>query len=152
MYQSVCTYERRACSLSPGDRGRTCLFAMLKLLCHSITCRSRAISSVPQLGLLHRVTKRMSTSDRSYPTEPRVGVGVVILRPGPPHTHNTEVSSVLCSSRVLRALRRLCNTDFVDQERQSTQQGPLVIPRWFTRAGQGCVTSLARVKSFQLKD
>ena len=34
----------------------------------------------------------MSTADRSYPIEPRVGVGVVILRPGPLQSQDTEVS------------------------------------------------------------
>lgn len=33
----------------------------------------------------------MSSSDRSYPAEPRVGVGVVILRPGPQNDPSAEV-------------------------------------------------------------
>lgn len=89
---SVCAYERCACIC---ERGRTCLCAMLKLLYRSFICPSRVTSSVPQLGLLRRTTRRMSASDRSYPKEPRVGVGVVILRPGPVHPQDKEVSRAI---------------------------------------------------------
>ncbi|KAL3163079.1 hypothetical protein ABBQ32_009498 [Trebouxia sp. C0010 RCD-2024] len=64
---------------------------MLKLLCHSLVLPSRANTLTAQSGLLHRAARRMSASDRSYPAEPRVGVGVVILRPASQQTKDTEV-------------------------------------------------------------
>ena len=44
--------------------------------------------------------KCMCSSDRSYPSEPRVGVGVVILRPGSRERHVPEVSDCLYSLSV----------------------------------------------------
>lgn len=74
------------------ERWSPCLFAMLRLLCPSVVCPSRATTLMPQLSLLQRATRSMSTSDRTYPKEPRVGVGVVILRPGLLQSQDTEVS------------------------------------------------------------
>lgn len=42
-----------------------------------------------------KLNRAFCSSDRSYPSEPRVGVGVVILRPNAHKTESTEVSRLL---------------------------------------------------------
>ena len=73
--------------------------------------RLASSSRLVSLCLQHQVgpmtVRCMSTADRSYPAEPRVGVGVVILRPGRRDKHAPEVHC--CPSAKLKSQRAHMN-------------------------------------------
>ena len=64
---------------------------MLKHACKSACWTARAIAPSARLQAALKFNRACSSSDRSYPSEPRVGVGVVILRP---NAHNKESAEV----------------------------------------------------------
>ncbi|DBA85135.1 TPA: hypothetical protein ACH3X2_005855 [Trebouxia sp. C0005] len=69
---------------------------MLKCACKSVCRTAQMISPSTHLQAALKLNMACSSSDRSYPSEPRVGVGVVILRQ---NAHNKASAEVLLIKR-----------------------------------------------------
>ena len=84
---------------------------MLKHACKSACRTARTIAPSARLQAALKLNRACSSSDRSYPSEPRVGVGVVILRPNAHNKQSAEVSWLL--SRHMQVLCLMENIVFV---------------------------------------
>ncbi|DBA94790.1 TPA: hypothetical protein ACH3X1_002335 [Trebouxia sp. C0004] len=69
---------------------------MLKYACKSACRTAQTVGPSAHLQVGLKLNRACSSPDRSYPSEPRVGVGVVILRP---NAHEKESAEVLLIKR-----------------------------------------------------
>ncbi len=68
---------------------------MLEHACKSACRTAQTIAPLARLQAALKLNRACSSSDRSYPSDPRVGVGVVILRPNAHIKESAEVNWLL---------------------------------------------------------
>lgn len=77
---------------------------MFTRICRSVCHTACVVAPTAKFQVARRMTRSLSSADRNYPGEPRVGVGVVILRPSTQSDRSAAevrysrgVSSSICS-------------------------------------------------------
>ena len=83
---------------------------MLNYVCKYVCRTAQTVAPSAHLKAALKRNRACSSSDRSYPSEPRVGVGVVILRPNAHNKASAEVHRLF--SRQMQVFCSMTKTYF----------------------------------------